>query len=104
MRKINNNHEIFHIEKMGLDIDKIKVKKDTKDAQQKAHQLFKKATSAINFANKAQKRVNERIAEIGEGEINKSNNVEQTGINTKSTQFLSKPSSALSASKNSASK
>jgi hypothetical protein len=37
--------------------------------------LFKKATSAINFANKAQKRVNERIAEIGEGEINKSNNV-----------------------------
>jgi hypothetical protein len=37
MRKKNNNHEIFHIEKMGLDIDKIKVKKDTKDAQQKAH-------------------------------------------------------------------
>jgi hypothetical protein len=25
------------VEKMGLDIDKIKVKKDTKDAQQKAH-------------------------------------------------------------------
>ena len=53
---------------MGLDIEKIKVKKDTKDAQQKAHQLFKKATNAINFANRANKRVNEKIAAVGEEE------------------------------------
>lgn len=57
------------IEKMGLDIEKIKVKKDTKDAQQKAHQLFKKATNAINFANRANKRVNEKIAAVGEEEM-----------------------------------
>jgi hypothetical protein len=54
---------------MGLDIEKIKVKKDTKDAQQKAHQLFKKATNAINFANTANKRVNEKIAAAGEEEM-----------------------------------
>jgi hypothetical protein len=54
---------------MGLDIEKIKVKKDTKDAQQKAHQLFKKATTAINFANRANKRVNEKIAAVGEEEM-----------------------------------
>ena len=54
---------------MGLDIEKIKVKKDTKDAQQKAHQLFKKSTNAINFANRANKKVNEKIAAIGEEEM-----------------------------------
>lgn len=54
---------------MGLDIEKIKVKKDTKDAQQKAHQLFKKATNAINYANRANKRVNEKIAAVGEEEM-----------------------------------
>ena len=54
---------------MGLDIEKIKVKKDTKDAQQKAHQLFKKATTAINFANRANKKVNEKIAAVGEEEM-----------------------------------
>lgn len=75
---------------MGLDIDKIKVKKDTKDAQQKAHQLFKKATTAINFANRAQKRVNERIAQIGEEEM-VNNNIEPSGIISKSTTALSKP-------------
>jgi hypothetical protein len=53
---------------MGLDIEKIKVKKDTKDAQQKAHQLFKKATNAISFAKGANKRVNEKIAAVGEEE------------------------------------
>jgi hypothetical protein len=37
MCKTNNNDDRLYIEKMGLDIDKIKVKKDTKDAQQKAH-------------------------------------------------------------------
>jgi hypothetical protein len=50
--------------------------------------LFKKATTAINFANKAQKRVNERIAQIGEQETIK---VEQLGISTKSTTSLTKP-------------
>ena len=42
-------------EKMGIDIGKIKVKKDTKDAQLKAQQLFKKATNAITFANRMKK-------------------------------------------------
>jgi hypothetical protein len=51
---------------MGLDIGKIKVKKDTKDAQAKAQQLFKKATNAINFANKAGKKLNEKIASHGD--------------------------------------
>lgn len=37
---------------MGIDVTKIKVKKDTKDASIKAMQLFKKATNAITFANK----------------------------------------------------
>jgi hypothetical protein len=54
---------------MGLDIEKIKVKKDTKDAQQKAHQLFKKATNAISFANRANKKVNEKIAAAAEEEV-----------------------------------
>jgi len=40
---------------MGIDIGKIKVKKDTKDAQVKAQQLFKKATNAITFANRLKK-------------------------------------------------
>lgn len=33
MRKISMTWLLFTLEKMGLDIDKIKVKKDTKDAQ-----------------------------------------------------------------------
>ncbi len=40
---------------MGIDVSKIKVKKDTRDAHVKAMQLFKKATNAINFANKLKK-------------------------------------------------
>lgn len=40
---------------MGLDVEKIKVKKDSKDVQLKAQQLFKKATTAITFANRLQK-------------------------------------------------
>jgi len=32
---------------MGIDVSKLKVKKDTKDAQLKAQNLFKKATNAI---------------------------------------------------------
>jgi hypothetical protein len=31
--------------------------------------LFKKATTAISFANKTQKKMNERIAAIGESEV-----------------------------------
>ena len=37
---------------MGIDVSKIKVKKDTKDAKTKAMQLFKKATSAVKVGNK----------------------------------------------------
>lgn len=42
----------YRIETMGLDVDKIKVKKDSKDVQLKAQQLFKKATNAIGFASR----------------------------------------------------
>ena len=38
---------------MGLDIAKIKVKKDSKDVQLKAQQLFKKATTAMISASKS---------------------------------------------------
>ena len=31
--------------------------------------MFKKATTAISFANKTQKKMNERIAAIGESEV-----------------------------------
>ena len=31
--------------------------------------MFKKATTAINFANRANKRVNEKIAAVGEEEM-----------------------------------
>lgn len=54
---------------MGLDIEKIKVKKDSKDAQLKAQALFKKATTAITFANRAQKKVNEKIASHGDDSV-----------------------------------
>eukprot|EP00350_Pseudokeronopsis_sp_OXSARD2_P012957 CAMPEP_0170565716 /NCGR_PEP_ID=MMETSP0211-20121228/79368_1 /TAXON_ID=311385 /ORGANISM="Pseudokeronopsis sp., Strain OXSARD2" /LENGTH=82 /DNA_ID=CAMNT_0010886669 /DNA_START=1198 /DNA_END=1446 /DNA_ORIENTATION=- len=40
---------------MGIDVSKLKVKKDTKDAQIKAQSLFKKATNAIQFANRMTK-------------------------------------------------
>jgi len=36
---------------MGIDVSKLKMKKDPKDAQVKAQNLFKKATNAITFAN-----------------------------------------------------
>lgn len=42
---------------MGIDIGKIKMKKDTKDAPIKAQQLFKKAATAISAANKFKKAI-----------------------------------------------
>ncbi len=42
---------------MGIDVSKLKVKKDTRDAQIKAQNLFKKATTAVNIANKFGKAV-----------------------------------------------
>ncbi|CDW71758.1 UNKNOWN [Stylonychia lemnae] len=43
---------IDKIVELGIDVSKIKVKKDTKDATLKAQQLFKKATSAITMTNR----------------------------------------------------
>ncbi len=55
---------------MGIDIEKIKVKKDHKDAKIKAQQLFKKATNAITFSNRINKNVNEKIASLTEMDNN----------------------------------
>ena len=60
---------IYDLENMGLDIDKIKVKKDSKDAQLKAHQLFQKATNAITFTNRVNKKMNEKIAAVAGEEL-----------------------------------
>ena len=40
---------------MGIDVSKLKVKKDSRDVQIKAQTLFKKATNAINITNKLEK-------------------------------------------------
>lgn len=42
---------IAKMKALGIDTSKLKIKQDAKDAQVKAHNLFKKATNAITFAN-----------------------------------------------------
>ncbi len=86
---------------MGLDIEKIKVKKDTKDAQAKAHQLFKKATNAINFANRANKKVNERIAAVGEEHMVEKKSAVSTIGDNKSSKSSKVPISTAPQSKGS---
>lgn len=44
---------------MGIDVSKLKVKKDSKDANCKAQNLFKKAANAIQFPNKV---INEKMS------------------------------------------